>query len=463
MDPFEGTVLAGRFTIERLIAAGGMGRVYRAIQAPLDRVVALKTLSVGREGSLADEAFKARFFNEASVCAKLTHPNTLRIYDFGETEDGVYFIAMEFIDGRTLHDVIEDDGPLEAARVCHIARQVCASLQEAHEHGVVHRDIKPANILLASHSHDEDFVKVVDFGLVKQTKATDAERAHETQAGVVLGSPMYMSPEQVSGERELDGRTDVYALGVVLFCALTGEVPFDRLSMVSVMMAHMHAEIPAFREVSPDIELPAILEWITRTAMSKAPEDRFADMAELGAALRFAEEVIGGRRAEEPLSLDAEGRVCVASGRLRDLSGSVVPVPRSEAPVEAGGGGKAVVAAAAGGAAALGVAVVVVLLLGLGAAGLWWSSQGGVPDLGVGGVTAAPERPTRLITVASEPRKARVFRDGELLGTTPLAVPVAEGEPVEIVLKAFLHADLTVTLDGTVPKVTGQLGRLSPR
>src|SRR5688500_5166525 len=164
-DPLVGRVINDRFRIVGLIARGGMGKVYRAVQAPLGREVALKVLNPNYQGD-HDPEFHKRFFLEASICSKLTHPNTITIFDYGKTDDDVYYIAMELLEGRTLHRALREEGPFDGERVMHIGRQICRSLREAHGLGVIHRDLKPANVYLVQHGDENDFVKVLDFGLV---------------------------------------------------------------------------------------------------------------------------------------------------------------------------------------------------------------------------------------------------------------------------------------------------------
>src|SRR4051794_11070185 len=171
-DPLLGRVINDRYKIIEQIGHGGMGRVYRALQKPLDRVVALKVLGAGHD---RDPNFYKRFFLEASVTAKLTHPNTITLYDYGRTEDGIFFIAMEYLAGRTLSQAMQQDGTLSQERVIHIAQQICRSLREAHALGIIHRDLKPANVILLRQHDDHDFVKVLDFGLVKFFSGDNAE------------------------------------------------------------------------------------------------------------------------------------------------------------------------------------------------------------------------------------------------------------------------------------------------
>jgi serine/threonine-protein kinase len=271
-----------RYRIVGTIARGGMGKVYRAEQQPLGRLVALKVLNPNYTGD-NDPEFHKRFFLEASIASKLTHPNTVTIFDYGKTDDEVFYIAMELLEGRTLHRALREEGPFPPDRTMHIARQICRSLREAHALGVIHRDLKPANVYLVQHGDESDFVKVLDFGLVKNLDEKGGEEL--TQTGLFMGSPKYMSPEQIRGER-VDGRVDVYALGVMMFEMLTGKVPFDRANSVNILMAHIQEDIPAMKVFNPEVHVPAQLESVVRRCMAKEPTARYASMDEVLAALK---------------------------------------------------------------------------------------------------------------------------------------------------------------------------------
>jgi serine/threonine protein kinase len=237
----------------------------------------------GSPGSDRDPEFGKRFFLEAATAAKLTHPNTVTIFDYGSSEDGdLYYIAMEYIEGKTLHRVLREDTTLTEARTSHVARQICRSLREAHEIGVVHRDLKPGNILLTNRGDENDVVKVLDFGLVKDVTG-DAEDL--TQQGLFMGSPKYMAPEQITGG-EISARTDIYSLGVMMYEMMTGKVPFDRGASVNTLMAHVNDVPPPLGDVNPKIAISPQLESIIYRCLEKDAAKRFASMNELLVALK---------------------------------------------------------------------------------------------------------------------------------------------------------------------------------
>ncbi|MBS1153424.1 MAG: Serine/threonine protein kinase PrkC, regulator of stationary phase [Myxococcaceae bacterium] len=321
MDPLVGQVLDGRFKVVEPIGTGGMGRVYRAVQQPLNRAVALKVLDYNY-GAGKDEAFRQRFLVEAALTAKLSHPNTITVIDYGCTPKGIFYIAMEYLDGRTLDQVVSDDGPIEWRRVLNIGQQVCRSLREAHNLGVVHRDLKPGNVMLLHADDDTDQVKVLDFGLVKSfVVGQELEGRAITQQGMLMGSPPYMAPEQ--GEKNhADPRSDIYSLGTVLYEALTGAPPFTGKSAMEVILKHVHQPVPPMRVTGEPV--PAEMEALVFRCLAKSPMDRFQSMDEVLQALQelatpqqFATPTAGIPIQEEPVR---------TSGRLMPLVLFVVAV-----------------------------------------------------------------------------------------------------------------------------------------
>lgn len=278
-DDRLGQLLNDRYRLRKVIARGAMGSVYLADQLPLDRPVAVKILDLPSEQD-DPEKVRTRFLREASTLARMEHPNTVRIYDFGYW-NGTPFLVMEFVDGFSLRR-LQSNGPIPAVRVVDIASQICAALREAHGMGIIHRDLKPANILLTRHAGALDVVKIVDFGLAKGFYGQDQDL---TQNGQVLGTPMYMSPEQIRDD-ECDPRSDIYSLGVVLYRSFTGETPFPKGSTAEVLMANLYDAPRPFEVVRPGLDLPPALEWVVGRCMEKKPEDRFANVAELQKALK---------------------------------------------------------------------------------------------------------------------------------------------------------------------------------
>src|ERR1700733_9221850 len=224
-DPLLGQILGGKYKVIRLLGEGGMGAVYEGEQqlGTTKRKVAVKTLHPHLS---RDPKIKARFEREVGTIAELEHPNTIQVYDFGTTPEGILYIVMEFLSGKSLADQLEKQGPMEPDRVVTILEQVCGSLEEAHARGIVHRDLKPDNVVLVERAGKRDFVKVLDFGIAKRSREEDKEEQKLTQQGMVLGTPPYMSPEQFTG-RPIDSRSDIYSLGVMTYEMLSGKLPFQ--------------------------------------------------------------------------------------------------------------------------------------------------------------------------------------------------------------------------------------------
>jgi tRNA A-37 threonylcarbamoyl transferase component Bud32 len=276
-DPLIGRELAA-FRIGTLLGRGAMGRVYTAEHTVLGRRVAIKVI----EPRLAiDPEALQRFVEEARSVNSIRHPNIIDISDFGEVDGRPYFV-MELLEGETLGARIAKWGHLPHASVVRICAQVANALIAAHDCGVIHRDLKPDNIFVGNHPDYPDHVKVLDFGIAKLTKHAAHASKIETEVGLVLGTPLYMSPEQSQGEA-IDPRSDIYALGIVLFEALTGATPFDRPTVTEILIAHVHDTPPPLRAIDPTI--PEALEAIVQRALAKSPGDRFADMREMRAAL----------------------------------------------------------------------------------------------------------------------------------------------------------------------------------
>lgn len=312
----SGTVLAGRFRIKECVGKGGMGRVYRAIQMSVDREVALKTLLhdplLDPEGR---ERWLQRFRKEAHILSRLNHPNTVSIIDYGETREGVCFLAMEYLRGVTLAEVLKDEGALPSGRVIHIVRQVCRSLSDAHAAGVVHRDLKPANIFL-TRLEDDEWVKVMDFGIAQLGEGDTDESV--TQTGTVMGSPAYMAPEQASG-RVVGPHTDIYALGVIMYQMLSGREPFEGDSSMEVMVKHIHDPVPQLVASSLPLHPPEILVDLVHKCLEKRPEKRPVSAGEI---LDWLDAIEG----HGPKVLETSLAAAAMESTAQDLTGESVAV-----------------------------------------------------------------------------------------------------------------------------------------
>ena len=270
----------GQYTLENRIGAGGMGVVYRASHAMLRRPTAIKLLPPDRAG----EVNLARFEREVQITAQLSHPHTVAIYDYGRTPDGVFYYAMEYLDGINLEELVREDGPQPPGRVIRILDQVCGALAEAHDRGLVHRDIKPANIILSERGGEPDFATVVDFGLVKPLAAADIPSS-VSQANVLTGTPLYMSPESMLTPGAGDPRSDLYALGAVAYYLLSGRPVFEAASVVEVIDRHLHAE-PVPPSVRLGRAIPYELEALVMQCLRKPAEERPESARALRHALR---------------------------------------------------------------------------------------------------------------------------------------------------------------------------------
>jgi serine/threonine protein kinase len=280
-DPLVGRIVADRYRIVSLLGRGGMGVVYKVEHVHIGKLMAMKLLS----GELSrDPVLVRRFRSEAKAISKLAHPNTVQIFDFGESARLVYLV-MEYLPGRDLGAILSADGPLPFARAARICAQVAASVGEAHERGIVHRDIKPENVMILDTSRQRDFAKVLDFGIAKLRDVE--ELASSTSPGNIVGTPYYMAPEQIRADA-IDARTDIYALGAVLYKALTGVPPFQSGTPMGVLTMHLTQPLVPMRERAPKIELPAQAEAIVGRALQKDPARRYQTMEELREALRGA-------------------------------------------------------------------------------------------------------------------------------------------------------------------------------
>ncbi len=471
-DPLVGQVIDGRYQIESVLGEGGMGLVYRARHVALGKPLAIKVL---RPDVSKDDQMIARFKQEAQSASAIGNEHIIDITDFGTLPDGSTYFVMEFLDGRDLTDLIETEGRLPVPRALHIAKQICMALGAAHERGIVHRDLKPDNIFLIRRGRDQDFVKVLDFGIAK----VGGTASKLTRAGQVFGTPHYMSPEQCAG-RGVDHRTDIYALGIILYELLTGNVPFDADNLMGILTKHLYEEPVPPSQAAPDAGIPPEVEQVVLKCLVKDANKRYASM----------DEVLADMEAILP------------SG-----SSSVVSEPSVQFRTQSAGAGAAGMTATAlpgmekkGSSMGLLIGLGALLLVGAGVGG--WLVLGGqqeastseqpantaeadAPKVGaVGegdqrdepgdpGATAAgskqadekaaqadatgeaPPADTQeqdshesaKVQLVTEPAGAEVWLDDELLGNTPFAIPrPKKGEKLAVVLKLPGYRDREVRI-----------------
>lgn len=288
-DPMIGRMLSGRYEIISLLGQGGMGAVYKARQPAVKRMIALKVLL--KEFAENDTVVK-RFHQEALAASRLTHPNTIKVFDFGQTEDGILYMAMELLRGESLAHALSRGGPMAPKRVVHIMRQCCKSLSEAHKAGIIHRDLKPDNIFLVEIEGERDFAKVLDFGVAK-LKEYEGKEGTLTQAGMIFGTPKYMSPEQARSAN-LDARSDVYALGVIMYEMLMGKPPFTADNPLSILISHVNEQPRRFAQFNPGLQIPTALEAVVFKALAKDREQRHPSVDHMLAEFEAVDELLMG-------------------------------------------------------------------------------------------------------------------------------------------------------------------------
>jgi serine/threonine-protein kinase len=344
-DPLLGRTLAGKYRLEKKLGEGGMGAVYKARQIALEKTIAVKVM----HAQLAsDPMFAERFHREAKAASRLDHVNSIGILDFGQEPDGLLYIAMEFLDGRDLLAVLDAEAPLATERIVDILSQALSALGVAHDMGIIHRDLKPENIMILRRKGEDenihDVVKVCDFGIAKLADSVEVEdtvpaqtpgkpKAKLTTAGLVIGTPEYMSPEQGRGE-PLDARCDLYSMGVILYLLLSGQTPFDAPTPLGIVLKHQSEEPKPPSRIRPVADLR--LEAVCLKAMSKRPSDRYATAREMRAALRTIVDGEGAlsRTASGPIGharteafVPPPTQVVQSGGFGHPVSAETVPLP----------------------------------------------------------------------------------------------------------------------------------------
>jgi eukaryotic-like serine/threonine-protein kinase len=327
-----GRTIADKYVIDSFLGGGGMGAVYRARQVGLDKLVAVKILHSEFAG---EAAFVTRFKREAKAASRIDHPNSMRVLDFGQEPDGLLYIVMEYLAGRSLFRIFRDEAPLPSERIVDLFRQALAALAAAHDLGIVHRDLKPDNIIVMQKTRDEgsagEHVKVCDFGIAKFTGNTSATAAEKLTAdGTIIGTPDYLSPEQARSD-DIDARSDLYSMGVMLFEALTGKTPFHADTPLGVVLQHLDTEPPKPSSIAPDVDPK--LEAICLRCLKKKPEERFASARDMRAA--FAPESIRPASlpaAYEKVAIPRAPKAPVITTRASDPTPQVTPPPVSSTP-----------------------------------------------------------------------------------------------------------------------------------
>ncbi len=410
-DPLIGTTIDGRYLVEALLGQGGMGFVYGGRHAIIDKRVAIKVL---RKEAAKDEASAQRFLAEAKAASKIGHQNIVDITDFGVLADGHPFFVMEFLDGPTLAKIVETEGQLPPLRAIAIADQIARGLAAAHQKGIIHRDLKPENVFVLERDGNSDVIKIVDFGIAKDTASTK----RLTQVGMVLGTPEYMSPEQATGQ-PTDHRVDMYALGCILYEMIVGDVPFKDESATRTLTKHVFEPVvpPSVRR--PELAVPPSLEAIVMRMLEKKPGDRYADLRELiGEFERADRDLRAGVTTPRPAASPKSGITHVAAPEEVDA-----PPPRSRAPLWIGVGG------VIGGGALIGL-----LLVGAHKAAPAPVKAPAVtapvmPPVAVAPPpVAAPVVPaTAFLVLRTTPIGATVYSGNEQLGVSPLTLARPKG------------------------------------
>jgi serine/threonine-protein kinase len=454
-DPYVGTTFDGRYKIESVLGEGGMGVVYLARHKVIDKKVAIKVLraDMAREKEITD-----RFLQEAKAASSIGNPHIIDISDFGHLPDGSTYFVMEWLDGKPLSKALEETRPLPVARLANIARQIAEALASAHQRSIVHRDLKPDNIFLIKRGSEPDFVKILDFGIAKVSSGT----SKLTRAGSVFGTPHYMSPEQAAGST-VDSRTDIYALGVILYEMASGRVPFDADNFMGILTQHMYkAPVPIRALVPPPPDVTPGLEAIILKALSKKPEQRYQTMEELAADVdKLARGAIPDA---VPDMISRSGGFNVPADFFTER-GMPAPVPATPA----GHSARKRWGVYAGVA---GITAAIMIVVGIFAKSSSSTAQDApktaitapTPITPVKPVETPPPAPppveVKHVLFASEPLDSHVFHNGQDLGATPLTVDVPAGQKVLVEVRRDGFKPQTLTLDGSEAKMKVKLEKL---
>ena len=424
-DPLVGRVLDGKYELLRKLGEGGMGTVYEGLHRRIGRRVAVKLLHPRLAN---DPTIFARFEGEARAATATGHPHIVQVTDMGELDDGTAYLVLELLDGRELREEMAR-GPLRVARMVRIALQICGALEAVHAAGIVHRDLKPSNIFLVRHLDDPDFVKVLDFGIAKLTRPDGEAPELRTSTGVAIGTPIYMSPEQARGRRDVDHRTDVYALGIILFEALTGRCPFVGASLPDLLVKICHEPAPRLRELRPD--LPDALEAVISRAIAKDTAERTPSARALADArmVRIALQICGALAdALEPFaSFDELPFAATQQASIAVAEPAAIRARRGPWPM---------VVAGVVGAAALGAVAFVALRPAE-------TTPDPTPTSAVSREPASPA--AAAVTVESVPAGALIRVDGEPMGNEPFTLQLEPGSTHQLMVEREGYVTLRET------------------
>jgi serine/threonine protein kinase len=313
-----GQTLAGKYRIDSFLKRGGMGSVYRATHLMLNKTVAIKLI---KPELVTSEDIVGRFHREAQAASQLTHPNIVTIHDLGQAEDGTLYIAMELVSGQSLKEIVTAEGPLTPDRAVGIAQAVAGALALAHKSQIIHRDLKPQNIMISEGPDGAEVPKLLDFGIAK---TFEAEGPALTSTGMVLGTPQYMSPEQAGG-KPVDARSDLYALGVILYEMLVGKVPFDDPSIPAILVKHLSEKPKPPSELRP--ELPSAVESIVLRCLAKEPQDRFQNAEEFSLALKVLQPTLAQAEVQPTVGLSALTRATAGAIQVPELPAAASVLP----------------------------------------------------------------------------------------------------------------------------------------
>jgi tRNA A-37 threonylcarbamoyl transferase component Bud32 len=449
VDPYVGTTIDGRYRVESVLGEGGMGIVYLARHKVIDKKVAIKVLraEMAREKEVTD-----RFLQEAKSASSIGNPHIIDISDFGQLPDGSTYFVMEHLDGTPLSRAVEQTRPVPVMRLLDIAHQIADALAAAHQRGIVHRDLKPDNIFLVKRGSQADFVKILDFGIAKVTTGT----SKLTRAGSIFGTPHYMSPEQAAGA-PVDSRTDIYALGVILYEMASGRVPFDADNFMGILTQHMYKAPVPIRALMPPQDVPAGLEAVILKALSKKPEQRYQTMEEFG---RDLERLTRGTIPEAVPEMMARSGGFNVPADFFSERGMPAPVPATPAGARPRWG------VYAGVAAVTAAIAIVVAIFARSSSSTALPSQVGtlLPAATNAPKAPAPPAPPRTATPVApaepshvlfgiDPLDAHVFFGAQDLGVQPVTVDVPAGEKVTVEVRREGYRPLPYTVDGTEKKV----------